>query len=88
MKNSRLFTSGMLTKKNLENAPAKAILLNMYIVYAAENIIEELAKTPNSDDLSNTPYNDKNSPMKFNDRGAPQLERHNIKNSIENKGIT
>jgi hypothetical protein len=27
-------------------------------VYAAEKIIEELAKTPNKDDLSNTPYND------------------------------
>ena len=55
-------------------------------MYAAEKIIEELAKTPNKDDLSNTPYNDKNSPMKFKDKGAPQLARHSMKNNIANNG--
>ena len=87
MKNSRLFTSGMLTKKNLENAPAKAILLNMYIVYAAENIIEELANTPSKGNLSNIPYRDINSPTKFRVRGTPQLPNESMKNNIENKGI-
>jgi len=57
-------------------------------VYAAEKIIEKLAKTPNKDDLSNTPYSDKNSPMKFKDRGAPHLARHSMKNNIANRGIT
>lgn len=77
----------MLTLKNLENVPAKAILLNMYIVYAAENIIEELANTPNKGNLSNTPYNDINSPTKFKVRGTPQLPKDNMKNNIENNGI-
>ena len=40
--------------KNLLKDPPKAILLNIYIVYAAENTIEELAKTPNKGNLSKT----------------------------------
>jgi hypothetical protein len=60
----------------------------MYIVYAAVKILQELAKTPNSDDLSNTPHNDKNSPMKFNDIGAPLLARYSMKNNIANNDIT
>jgi hypothetical protein len=55
MKNSRLLTSLILASKNLLKDPPKAILLNIYIVYAAENTIEELAKTPNKGNLSNTP---------------------------------
>ncbi len=73
IKNSRLFKSGILTRKNLEYDPANAILLNINIVYAAENIIEELEKTPNKGSLSNTPYNDINSPTKFKVRGTPQF---------------
>ena len=46
IKNSRLFMSLILASKNLLNDPPKAILLNIYIVYAAENTIDELAKTP------------------------------------------
>ena len=42
--NSRLLRSVILTLKNLEYDPANAILLNMYIVYAAENIIEDTCK--------------------------------------------
>ena len=79
--------SGILTKKNLEYDPVNAILLNIYIVYAAENIIEELAKTPNKGNLSNTPYNERNSPTKFKVKGTPQLPKHNKKKIIENKGI-
>jgi hypothetical protein len=71
----------------LVNDPPKAILLYMKIVYAALNIIEELAKTPNSGNLSKIPYSDKNSPTKFKVRGAPQLPNDNIKNNIENMGI-
>jgi len=59
----------------------------MYIVYAAENTMDELAKTPNNGNLSNTPYKDINSPTKFRVRGTPQLPKHNMKNKIENKGI-
>jgi hypothetical protein len=55
IKNSRLLTSLILSSKNLVKDPPKAILLNIYIVYAAENTIEELAKTPNKGNLSNTP---------------------------------
>jgi hypothetical protein len=40
--------------KNLLKDPPKAILLNIYIVYAAEKTIEELAKTPNKGNLSKT----------------------------------
>jgi len=54
MKNSRLLTSLILASKNLLKDPPKAILLNIYIVYAAENTIEELAKTPNKGNLSKT----------------------------------
>ncbi len=68
--------------------PQKAILLNINIVYAAENTIEELANTPSNGNLSNTPYKDINSPTKFKVRGTPQLPKDNIKNNIENKGIT
>jgi hypothetical protein len=46
--------------KNLEYDPANAILLNIYIVYAAENTIEELAKKNKKGSISNTPYNDIN----------------------------
>lgn len=87
IKSSRLFKSGILTLKNLENEPAKAILLNIYIVYAAEKTIEELAKTPKAGNLSKTPYNDINSPTKFRVRGTAQLPKHNRKNIIEYKGI-
>ena len=55
MKNSRLLISLILASKNLLNDPPKAILLNIYIVYAAEKTIDELAKTPNKGNLSNTP---------------------------------
>lgn len=85
--NSRLFKSGIFTLKNLEYDPANAILLNIYIVYAAENTIEELANTPNKGSLSNTPYNDINSPIKFKVKGTPQLPNDSIKNNIANKGI-
>jgi len=52
--NSLLVKSGILKVNIFEYAPPKAILWYIYIVYAAEKIIEELAKTPNKDDLSNT----------------------------------
>lgn len=80
--------SGIFEIKNLEYDPANAILLNMYIVYAAEKIIEELAIIPNKGNLTNTPYKDINSPTKFRVKGTPQLPKHSIKNMIENKGIT
>jgi hypothetical protein len=73
---------------NLEYEPPKLILLNIYIVYAAENIIEDDANTPNTGILSKEPYRDINSPIKFRVKGAPQLPKHNIKNIIENNGIT
>ena len=88
IKNSRLFTSLILASKNLLNDPPKAILLNIYIVYAADNTIDELAKTPSKGNLSNTPYKDINSPTKFKVRGTPQLPKDKMKNNIENKGIT
>lgn len=50
--NSLLFTSYILSSKNLLKEPPKDILLNMYIVYAAENTTEEQAKTPNTGNLS------------------------------------
>lgn len=53
--NSRLVKSGILNLKNLENDPAKAILLNIQIVYAALKTIEELANAPNKGDLSKVP---------------------------------
>ena len=87
IQNSRLFKSGMLNIKYLENEPANAILLNINIVYPAESTIDELAIRPNKGNLSNTPYKDINSPIKFKVRGTPQLPKHNIKNKIENKGI-
>ena len=83
-----MLRSTKFTANILEYDPPNAILWYIYIVYAAENTIEELANTPNNEDLSNTPYNDINSPMKLKDRGAPQLARHNIKNIIANNGIT
>lgn len=55
IKNSRLFTSGIFASKNLLKDPPKAILLYIYIVYAAEKTIEELANTPSKGNLSNTP---------------------------------
>ena len=54
--NYLLFKSGILNLKNLEYDPANAILLNIYIVYAALNTIEELANAPNKGNLSNVPY--------------------------------
>src|SRR5208282_385859 len=87
IKNSRLFKSGILTLKSLEKDPPNTILLNINIVYAAENIIEELAIRPNKGNLSNTPYKDINSPTKFKVRGTPQLPNDNMKNKIENIGI-
>jgi hypothetical protein len=83
-----LFKSGRFTSKNLEYDPANDILLNIYIVYAAEKIIEELANVPSKGNLSNTPYSDINSPTKFKVRGTPQLPKHSIKNNTENKGIS
>jgi hypothetical protein len=77
----------MLTKKKLEKDPAKIILLNINIVYAAESIIEELVKTPNKGNLSKIPYKDINSPKKFKVKGTPQFPNDSIKNKIENIGI-
>jgi len=74
-----------LNLKNLENDPAKAILLNMNIVYAALKIIDELANTPNKGNLSKVPYKHINSPIKFRDKGVPALPRQRIKNNIEKK---
>ena len=85
--NSLLFKSGILLVNIFEYDPPKDIFWYIYMVYAAENTIEELANTPNKDDLSNTPYSDKNSPMKFKDSGAPQFARHNMKNNMANNGI-
>jgi hypothetical protein len=79
--------SFILASKNLLKDPPKAILLNIYMVYAADNTIEELAKAPNKGNLSKVPYKDKNSPTKFKVRGVPALPKHSIKNKIENKGI-
>ena len=87
IKNSRLLISLTLVSNNLVNDPPKAILLNIYMVQAAENTIEELAKTPSNGNLSNTPYKDMNSPTKFKVRGTPQLPKDRIKNKIENRGI-
>ena len=83
-----MLTSGILTRKYLENDPPNAILLNMYIVYAAENTIEELAKAPSRGNLSNVPYNERNSPIKFKVKGVPALAKHSMKKRIENKGIS
>src|ERR1041384_5501400 len=77
----------MLASKNLLNDPPKAILLNIYIVYAADNTIELLAKAPNKGNLSNVRYKDKNSPTKFKVSGVPALPKQSIKKKIENKGI-
>ena len=77
----------MLNLKNLENDPANAILLYMYIVYAALNTIEELANTPNKGNLSKVPYKLINSPIKFSDKGVPAFPKQSIKNNNENKGI-
>ena len=74
--------------KNLENEPAKAILLNIYIVYAALKMIEELANTPNRGNLSKVPYKHINSPIKLRDNGVAALSKQRIKNNIENRGIT
>ena len=87
IKNSLLLRSGMLTTKNLEYDPPNAILWYMYIVYAAENTIEELAKAPKRGNLSNAPYKHKNSPIKLSDRGVPALLRQSIKNNMEKIGI-
>ena len=65
-----------------------SILLNMYIVYAALNTIEELANAPNKGNLSKVPYKLMNSPMKLRDKGVPALPKQSMKNIIENKGIT
>ena len=72
---------------NLAKLPPKAIRLYIYIVYAAENIIEELAIKPKRGNRSKAPYKDINSPTKFKVRGTPQLAKDNIKNNKENKGI-
>jgi hypothetical protein len=60
----------------------------MYIVYAADNTIEELAKAPSKGILSKAPYIHINSPIKLSVKGVPALPKHNMKNNIENKGIT
>ena len=87
MRNSRLLKSGTLNLKNLESEPPNAILLYMYIVYAALRIIEELANNPNKGNLSKVPYKLINSPIKLRDKGVPAFPRQSIKNKIENKGI-
>jgi hypothetical protein len=45
----------MFSSKNLLKDPPNDILLYIYIVYAAENIIEELENIPNKGNLSNVP---------------------------------
>ena len=50
-KNSLFVISKVLVLKNWLKIPANDILLNIYIVYAAENIIEELAIIPNKEDF-------------------------------------
>ena len=85
--NSRLLKSGILYLKSFEKGPAKAIILNMYMVYAALNIIEELANTPNKGNLSKVPYRLINSPIKFSERGVPAFPKQRIKNNIEKTGI-
>jgi len=77
--NSLLFKSGILNLKNLEYDPANAILLNIYIVYAALNTIEELANAPNKGNLSNVPYRLINSPTKLTVKGVPALPRQSMK---------
>lgn len=52
-KNSRLVISRMFSSKNLLKDPPKDILLNIYIVYAADNMIEELENIPKKGNLSN-----------------------------------
>ena len=54
----------------------------MYIVYAADNTIDELASILKIGNLSNIPYKLKNSPIKLRDNGVPALLKHNIKNNI------
>ena len=88
IKNSLLFKSGKYSSQYLlDVAPANTILLNIKIVYAAENTIDDEAKTPARGNLSKIPYKDMNSPTKFNVKGAPQLPKDKIKNKIENIGI-
>ena len=77
----------MLNLKNFESDPAKAILLNIYIVYAALNTIEELASAQSNGSLSKVPYKLINSPKKFRDNGVPALLKQRMKNKIENNGI-
>ena len=67
--------------------PPNAILLNMNILQAAENTIEEDASAPNRGNLSKDPYKLKYSPTKSKVRGNPQLPKQRIKNNIESKGI-
>ena len=54
-KNSLFVISLTFSSKNLLYEPPNAILLNIYIVYAADNIIEELANKPKKGNLSKTP---------------------------------
>jgi hypothetical protein len=68
-------------------APPNIILLNIYIVKAAENTIEDEDNAPAKGNLSNTPYKDINSPTKLNVSGAPQLPKHRMKNNTDNKGM-
>ena len=56
----------------------KQLYWKKYIVYAAEKIIEEEARTPNIGNLSKVPYKLKSSPTKFNVKGAPQLPKQRI----------
>jgi hypothetical protein len=87
-KNSLLFISNTLASyNNFVKEPPKDILLNINIVYAADNIIEEEARIPNKGSFSKIPYRDINSPIKFKVKGAPQLPKHSIKYKTENKGI-
>ena len=87
IRNSRLLKSVILNLKNLESEPPNAILLNIYIVYAALKIIEELANSPNNGNLSKVPYKLINSPIKLRDKGVPAFPKQSMKNKMENKGI-
>ena len=53
--NSRLFKSNIFFLKNLDSTPPNDTLLYIYIVYAAENTMDELANIPNKGNLSNDP---------------------------------
>lgn len=87
MKNSLLLRSAILELKCLDKDPPNTIRLNMNIVYAADNTIEEQANAPRSGSLSKVPYKLINSPTKFRVKGVPALPKQRIKNITEKTGI-